>query len=1746
MKIEILVTLFNEESLEDFLQAHAKEITVIKSNGVDLTLSVDEDYFLDTLEKDSRVKYVYEQTIPCSVYPTYPNKQFQQGSFLVGGAAIGNTRLGGSIRPGYPNDIPSNQEKNYLGTHFLNWGLWTNSDAAGPNRLQSLSSTRLPVGNHVDDTGGTFQKGHNANPLSSEHKKYIARFFGKDVDIITLEGGKHPKDIVSTYNANPEENVILNQFHSIYHPDFLEMPESDGGTVLQNRTTTNAAFPDGWYNTAESRIKLRDWAGKNNLLSTYNDTSKSEIERNALMSHCMGTASVSIGLMGGFAKKAHFYPYYADSGRSLLLSINEIISWHKSKKDRNPNIKYGSGRDLSQGVRNPTVLVLEIQFQEQKQNFFKVEDISSLVHKGKTVNRPAGGWGTNLQPFVDMHQIPFRIEDPDSDNTFHWAIGVGRGPLHGQKKVVKKLEEAWDAGIFVIVPAGNGCEVFARSDDAEFNSYFTVDSGTSYFQAQYSTGLGATITSYKAKSYSNDKVYPFRSQGPTGQKRNKALNIAAGQCSETHPILDPYTSRGPGIDLVGDGAGIFSAYAKFRYPVDTRLGSNLDLNPSSSQYDSDAYPFEIGQFVRIENMGSGGESAWNLYTRGTTVGIRGIFKVGSIVQIPSTHPANIPSGAKVTDVGWSYGYYGGTSCAAPTIAGKAACVMEEYLHTHKRWPTPIEVKNILLGSAKVVDAEAPSTFWKEVEVPPNFGRGMNAEAPNGTRYLTNSRHCRNWGHKNPYTLGATTFATSAGLLKPDVRGWKPFNQASSTIENSSIGSITSGAASRYTVVNVKVQNLGRADQYSYVLFNRGTLVPFIDGDPIVITGATGMTQINGQVYYVKRGNSNRFTLYTDQALTNLLDVSSFGTYDTNSGKVGYSTTITAASNYLTVGGSELVVNPGDQITLSGSNSDTNNGTYTITSVNNDVTPKVYTCGSNFIPMSAQAVPHTPAASISGTFSILQAKVNPTTIQDGVTVKLENVNGQPPAGIESGIYLEYDHIYEIAVESDNALNIKLTNMAESHTYKNLNEVIVAGTITAGKAFTQVKHVGIDKNGNFSSRVFWNQLKTASFDFDRNGTADALTDGLLLLRYLFELRGEALTLGAMAEDSPLTSEEVEQILKESKIIQDIDGDGRVDALTDGLLLLRYLFQLRGDALISGAVSEGANRTTAQEIEEFIEALLPESNATTHGYRDSANSGVPHAALFSLQNVSSERIEDNIPAGIQFNQKYFVEAGDEKLDNYTSPVSAEMFDWKKYFKNRLFVERGPYQSYGKCGWSWLKENGGKWNQTKMGSISIPGESTLATFTTDGTTYTIRDLWWSQGQDDWHAPDAPQTDEYLNPRTANGILCFSLVNRTNTDQAVPNTNATFGSLDVAGKSFSRADAFYKAGEPNPLGIMTPSIWWWHISTFPEQGSDFQTLGTGATYFSLNTAAQKRNSFKIKATASGSGNAVDVATGRVTNYKLKISNMDTSNSATIKSVSISNVRTEDYDQLCTAFDPRNSSQGEAYSFQSFAMTDLAGTPPLRAVYKGLGHENSETSKFIQGFSKTNSSDHSTQGAIYPDFDANIAATNDVTPLDINQDVTQYGWGRTADDVAIAVDTQEDSEEGTADSFDFKLKPGQERTEYEHNHLLEEIGSITITGSLSAPAVPANGQFEVGPVNTSIVPTGLPITFQWQKSTDNSTWTDISATDTVYNQAQTNQLSVLGYTGQSPVGEYYRCKVFQSGILDPEILFTNSVQAVSG
>ena len=129
-------------------------------------------------------------------------------------------------------------------------------------------------------------------------------------------------------------------------------------------------------------------------------------------------------------------------------------------------------------------------------------------------------------------------------------------------------------------------------------------------------------------------------------------------------------------------------------------------------------------------------------------------------------------------------------------------------------------------------------------------------------------------------------------------------------------------------------------------------------------------------------------------------------------------------------------------------------------------------------------------------------------------------------------------------------------------------------------------GTDPLSKFSCRE-----GCASLDLDGNENYDALTDGLLLLRGMFGLDGGALLTGTIASDAIYTSSvDITTRINDLGSAADIDGNGTIDALTDGLLTLRYLFGLEGDTLINGVVAGDASRKTAEEIEAHLETLMP----------------------------------------------------------------------------------------------------------------------------------------------------------------------------------------------------------------------------------------------------------------------------------------------------------------------------------------------------------------------------------------------------------------------------------------------------------------------------------------------------------------------------------------------------------------------------
>ena len=111
-----------------------------------------------------------------------------------------------------------------------------------------------------------------------------------------------------------------------------------------------------------------------------------------------------------------------------------------------------------------------------------------------------------------------------------------------------------------------------------------------------------------------------------------------------------------------------------------------------------------------------------------------------------------------------------------------------------------------------------------------------------------------------------------------------------------------------------------------------------------------------------------------------------------------------------------------------------------------------------------------------------------------------------------------------------------------------------------------------------------------DIDANNQYGAATDGILIVRYLFGWTGTALTADALGVGATRSgSPQLPTYLLDVMPYFDVDGNGRAEPLTDGVMIVRKLLGLTGTAITNGALGTGATRDPSQ-IEAYIQTLTP----------------------------------------------------------------------------------------------------------------------------------------------------------------------------------------------------------------------------------------------------------------------------------------------------------------------------------------------------------------------------------------------------------------------------------------------------------------------------------------------------------------------------------------------------------------------------
>ncbi|TAG45786.1 MAG: hypothetical protein EAZ30_14785 [Betaproteobacteria bacterium] len=113
---------------------------------------------------------------------------------------------------------------------------------------------------------------------------------------------------------------------------------------------------------------------------------------------------------------------------------------------------------------------------------------------------------------------------------------------------------------------------------------------------------------------------------------------------------------------------------------------------------------------------------------------------------------------------------------------------------------------------------------------------------------------------------------------------------------------------------------------------------------------------------------------------------------------------------------------------------------------------------------------------------------------------------------------------------------------------------------------------------------------NWNVDANSITTSTSDGLMMIRRLRNLAGSELTNGAIGPNAGNNASAIAQHIDANKANWDFNGDGIVDAASDGVIIARYLFGFRGQSLTAGIVRPELPGRSPAEIESLISQGCP----------------------------------------------------------------------------------------------------------------------------------------------------------------------------------------------------------------------------------------------------------------------------------------------------------------------------------------------------------------------------------------------------------------------------------------------------------------------------------------------------------------------------------------------------------------------------
>ena len=500
--------------------------------------------------------------------------------------------------------------------------------------------------------------------------------------------------------------------------EYVDIVAIEAGAPLAGYAGTEDHVDFEEWDSNNSKFIAMDWSTVNGSASSTRNNQITNGSANTFSAHAIGVLSAAGGKYCGWGKKSTLRVMYLSDG--VATAYQTVLAWHNAKSV-----------NAETGLKNATIVTGAWGFSGvEHEQFYKIEDIKTFV----TYDKDTGASTTHTRPTGTGSAQTITLVASASGSSDYIVNGTDRsGTISGNDPTINAVvgdtitmnnnaNGAHPMFFKTAATTGQGQQVSGASGQGSASMSWTPGSaGTYYYICEYhSSMVGQIIVSESQPSGWGDDYSVFAdnlaiprvildTNGPTIDKWMVSIPDQT-RYSTFDTIMSSYASAG-GIyhfKSAGNNAhvGVSPEDPRHNNQITIESGSTYVINnPDSNgfnQFSSGSISTDTNKFVNRNEIDGGPNQFTIAACQQDDVNrlLDDYSNRGPMCDFASYGAFTWTSYPTGTYSDGQWGYFSGTSCAAPVAAGCATVFLEWYVTQRGVWPTMAQLKELMVNSAK--------------------------------------------------------------------------------------------------------------------------------------------------------------------------------------------------------------------------------------------------------------------------------------------------------------------------------------------------------------------------------------------------------------------------------------------------------------------------------------------------------------------------------------------------------------------------------------------------------------------------------------------------------------------------------------------------------------------------------------------------------------------------------------------------------------------------------------------------------------------------------------------------------------------------------------------------------------------------------------------------------------------------------------------------------------------------------------